>query len=77
MAAAAKELNKFMEFMDHVEELKKLPKADRDKQRREYKKRVEAQFKEAQQRFPTARGLKSVAGIRDLIRKIDAFKAAK
>ena len=56
---------------------KKLPKADRDKQRREYKKRVEAQFKEAQQRFPTARGLKSVAGIRDLIRKIDAFKAAK
>jgi hypothetical protein len=56
---------------------KTLPKADRDKQRREYKKRVEAQFKEAQQRFPTARSLKSVSGIRELIRKIDAFKAAK
>ena len=56
---------------------KKLPKAERTKQRREYKARVEAQFKEAQQRFPTARGLKTVGAIRELIRKIDAFKAAK
>ena len=56
---------------------KKLPAAERDKQRRAYKKRVEAQFKEMQTRFPTARGLKSVGVIRELIRKIDAFKAAK
>jgi len=56
---------------------KKLPKAERLKQRREYKKRVEAQFKEMQTRFPTARGLKSVGVIRELIRKIDAFKSAK
>ena len=56
---------------------KKLPKADRLKQRREYKKRVEAQFKEMQTRFPTARGLKSVGVLRELIRKIDAFKSAK
>ena len=56
---------------------KKLPKAERTKQRREYKKKVEAQFKEAQTRFPTARGLKSVGVLRELIRKIDAFKTVK
>jgi hypothetical protein len=56
---------------------KKLPKADRDKQRREYKKRVEAQFKEAQTHFPAGRGLKSVGVIRELIRKLAAFKSAK
>ena len=62
---------------EFMQKTKKLPKADREKQRREYKARVEAQFKEAQKRFPTARGLKSVGVLRDLIRKIDAFKAAK
>ena len=56
---------------------KKLPKAERTKQRRDFKKKVEAQFKELQTRFPTARGLKSVGVIRELIRKIDAFKSAK
>ena len=56
---------------------KKLPKAERTKQRREYKQKVEAQFKEALMKFPTARGLKSVGVIRDLIRKLAAFKAAK
>ena len=56
---------------------KKMNKADRTKARREFKKKVEAQFKEMQQRFPTARGLKSVAAIRELIRKIDAIKTAK
>ena len=56
---------------------KKLPGPERKKQRREFKKRVEAQFREMQMRFPTARGLKSVGVLRDLIRKIDAFKSAK
>ena len=56
---------------------KKLSKDDRNKQRKAYKKRVEAQFKEMQQRFPTARSLKSVGVIRELIRKIDALKMAK
>ena len=56
---------------------KKMPKAERDKARREFKKRVNAQFKEAQQRFPTARGLKTVAALRELIRKLDAFRPAK
>ena len=56
---------------------KKMKPADRTKARREYKKKVDAQFKEMQKRFPTARGLKSVGVIRELIRKIDAIKAAK
>ena len=54
-----------------------MPKAERDKARREFKKKVNAQFKEAQQQFPTARGLKTVAAIRELIRKLEAFRPAK
>ena len=56
---------------------KKMPKAERDKQRREFKKKVESQFKEMQTRFPTARGLKSVATIRELIRKLQSLRTAK
>ena len=56
---------------------KKMPAAERLKQRRAYKKKVEAQFKEMQTRFPTARGLKSVGVLRELIRKLDAFRAAR
>ena len=56
---------------------KKLSKGERDKQRRAYKKKVEAQFKEMQQQFPVARGLKSVAVLRELVRKLQAFKTAK
>jgi len=56
---------------------KKLPKAERTKQRREFKKKVDAQFKEMQTRFPNARGLKSVGVIRELTRKISALQTAK
>ena len=56
---------------------KKMPKAERDKQRREFKKKVESQFREMQTRFPTARGLKSVATIRELIRKLQSLRTAK
>ena len=53
-----------------------MPKAERDKARKEFKKRVEAQFKEAQKRFPTARGIKTVGALRELSRKIAAMKMA-
>jgi transposase len=56
---------------------KKLPASERDKQRREFKKKVESQFREMQTRFPTARGLKSVATIRELIRKLQSLRTAK
>ena len=51
-----------------------MPKAQRDKQRREFKKKVEAQYKEVTTKFPTARGMKSVATIRELIRKLEGIK---
>ena len=56
---------------------KSMPKADRDKARREYKKKVEAQFKEAQRQFPTARGIKTVGALRELARRISAMKMAR
>ena len=55
---------------------KRMPKSERDKARKEFKKRVEAQFKEAQKRFPTARGIKTVGALRELSRKIAAMKMA-
>ena len=54
---------------------KKLPKAERDKQRREFKKKVNAQYKEVTTKFPTARGMKSAGTIRELIRKLEALKS--
>ena len=62
---------------EHKARTKKLPKAERQKQRRAFKKKVESQFKEMQQQFPVARGLKSVAVLRELVRKLQAFKTAK
>jgi len=56
---------------------KKMPKAERDKARRAFKAKVEAQFKEAQKQFPTARGLKTVGALRELTRKLAAMKTAK
>ena len=53
---------------------KKLPKTERDKQRREFKKKVNAQYKEVTTKFPTARGMKSVGTIRELIKKLEGIK---
>ena len=47
------------------------------KEDEEFKKKVESQFREMQTRFPTARGLKSVATIRELIRKLQSLRTAK
>ena len=55
---------------------KKLPKAERRKQRAAFKKKVEQQFKQMSAKFPTARGLKSVAAIRELTAQIAAFQVA-
>ena len=56
---------------------KRMPKAERDKARRAFKAKVEAQFKEAQKQFPTARGMKTVGALRELTRRISAMKTAK
>ena len=55
---------------------KKLPKDQRRKQRRAFKAKVEHQFRELQKKFPTARGLKSVTAVRELIRQIEAVRVA-
>ena len=56
---------------------KKMPKAERDKARREFKKKVNAQFKELSGKFPTARGLKTVGVIRELIKKLASVRLPK
>ena len=59
---------------EHKSKTKKLPKAERDKQRKAYKARVNAQFKEVSKRFPTARGLRDLQTIRGLIGKIERVR---
>ena len=53
-----------------------MPKAERDKARREFKQRVETQYKEVTKRFPPARGLKDVKTVRDLIDKLERVRMA-
>ena len=53
-----------------------MPKAERDKARREFKARVEQQYKEVTKRFPPARGLKDVKTVRELIDKLGRVRLA-
>jgi hypothetical protein len=59
---------------EHATKTKKLPKKERDKQRREYKAKVNAQYKEVTKRFPPARGLKDLKTVKDLIAKLDRVR---
>ena len=59
---------------EHAAKTKKLPKADRTKQRAEFKKKVNTQFREVTKRFPTARGLKDVKTVRDLIQRLERVR---
>ena len=56
---------------------KKLPKAERDKQRREFKRKVNSQYKEVTTKFPTARGMKSAGEVRELIKKLEGIKTGR
>jgi hypothetical protein len=56
---------------------KKMPKAERDKQRREFKKKVNAQYKEVTTKFPTARGMKSAGEVRELIKKLEGIRTGR
>ena len=59
---------------EHATRTKKLPKAQRDKQRREFKQKVQQQYKEVVKRFPPARGINDLQTIRKLIEKIDRVR---
>ena len=53
---------------------KQMPKAQRDKARRAFKAKVEAQFREISKKFPTARGMKTVGVVRQLIAKMQKIR---
>ena len=59
---------------EHANKTKTLPKAQRDKQRKAFKNRVNTQYKEVTKRFPTARGLKDLQTVRGLITKIERVR---
>ena len=61
---------------EHNAKTKKLPKAERDKARREFKKKVTEQMKEVAKRFPPARGLKDAKTVRELIEKLEKVRMA-
>ena len=73
---AALRVLKAKRIREFAAKTKRLPKAARSKQRRAFKQKVEAQFKQMQAKFPTARGLQSVTAVRELIRQIEAIKIA-
>ena len=56
---------------------KGMPKAQRDKARKAFKANANAQYSEVAKRFPTARGLRDAATVRELIAKLEKTRMAK
>ena len=56
---------------------KNMPKAQRDKARRAFKAKANAQYSELAKRFPTARGLRDAAAVRELIGKLEKIRMAR
>ena len=52
---------------------KKMPKAARDKARREFKAKVNAQFKQLSKRFPTARGVQDTRALATMTKQLDTL----
>ena len=59
---------------EHTAQTKKMPTATRAKARKEFKEKVNAQYKEVTKRFPVARGLKDLQTVRSLIDKIERVR---
>ena len=59
---------------EHKAKTKKMPAAQRTKARKEFKKKVDTQYKEVTKRFPVARGLKDLQTVRSLIEKIERVR---
>ena len=59
---------------EHKAKTKKMKPSERSKARAEFKKKVDAQYREVTKRFPTARGLRDVQTVRGLIDKIDRVR---
>ena len=53
---------------------KRMPKAQRDKARREFKARVNKQMASITSKFPTARGITDIGKLNQLIRQADSIR---
>ena len=54
---------------------KTLPKAERQKRRRDFKQKVNAQLKTITSKFPTARGITNVARLQQLLKQVNSMRA--
>ena len=59
---------------EHKAKTKKMPASQRTKARKEFKKKVDSQYREVTKRFPVARGLKDLQTVRSLIDKIERVR---
>ena len=55
----------------------KLGKKERTQARKEFKARADARYKEMAAKFPPARGLRDLATVLQLIKKLEAVRMAK
>ena len=56
---------------------KKLGKKERTQARKEFKAKADARYKEMAAKFPPARGLRDLATVLQLIKKLEAVRMAK
>ena len=56
---------------------KKLKKKQRTQARKEFKTKADARYKEMAAKFPPARGLRDLATVLQLIKKLEAVRMAK
>ena len=55
---------------EHKAKTKKMPKKERDALRREFRKKVDSQYKEQVKKYPPARGMKDVGSVLKLITRV-------
>ena len=59
---------------EHKARTKKMPKKERDAARREFRKKVDGQYKEQVKKYPPARGMKDVGAVLKLIKRVQAAR---
>ena len=59
---------------EHKAKTKKMPKKERDAARREFRKKVDSQYKEQVKKYPPARGMKDVGAVLKLIKRVQGAR---
>ena len=59
---------------EHKSKTKKMPKKERDAARREFRKKVDSQYKEQVKKYPPARGMKDVGTVLKLIKRVQGAR---